>query len=365
LNFSNEWQDSLNPFNSMKVLLWRECLEGCARGEYLPPIGVAIDPTTRCNFNCIWCNAWDIRQEQFTMTEEHAVKLINFLFSWGVKSNCIAGGGEPTLSPAFDVLLDHSYELGISNSVITNGSCLDDKRIALIAKTCKWIGFSMDAGSAETYCKVKGLKEGLSWFSEVLGNISRLRKEIDRIGSSCRIGYKFLIHPYNQGEILRSAVTAKIAGAHDVQFRPVGWDNLTVTKGKEPLVFNVQEINRQLDEALKLTDSEFKVYAVRHKFNPDLSLRRAFSKCWAVSLHPTFSADGNVYICFDRRGDKDLILCRHDPDPKEVLNHWNSQKHKDLMSGIDVNLCPRCTFGGYNEIVEKVIIQDSMCMEHV
>jgi ssDNA-binding Zn-finger/Zn-ribbon topoisomerase 1 len=75
---------------------------------------------------------------------------------------------------------------------------------------------------------------------------------------------------------------------------------------------------------------------------------------------PTFGADGNVHICFDMRGRKDLILCSHYPDPREILKVWNTEFHKNMVKNIKVKDCPRCTFGPYNEIAEEVFIKDKM-----
>ena len=52
-----EWTNPWNPFNSAKVLLWKEHLEGCAKENYLPPVTVDIDPANRCMFDCPHCNA--------------------------------------------------------------------------------------------------------------------------------------------------------------------------------------------------------------------------------------------------------------------------------------------------------------------
>ena len=48
-----EWTNPYNPFNSMKVLIWREHLEGIVRQEFLPPVTADTDPTNLCNYNCI------------------------------------------------------------------------------------------------------------------------------------------------------------------------------------------------------------------------------------------------------------------------------------------------------------------------
>ena len=77
----------------------------------------------------------------------------------------------------------------------------------------------------------------------------------------------------------------------------------------------------------------------------------------------TFAANGNCYLCLDHRGNKDMVLCSHFPDPYEVLKHWNSDRHKKILQSIDPRNCPRCTIGPYNEIVEQVIIEDRMCRD--
>ena len=58
-----EWSDQLNSFNPMKVLLWRQHLEGCAKGDYLPPISANLYLTNLCNHNCWHCLNWGWRQK--------------------------------------------------------------------------------------------------------------------------------------------------------------------------------------------------------------------------------------------------------------------------------------------------------------
>jgi len=112
---------------------------------------------------------------------------------------------------------------------------------------------------------------------------------------------------------------------------------------------------------MSIENEHFHFYGIRHKFNPNLKRKVNFSRCWAPPLLATFGADGKCHLCFDLRGCKDLVMCDHYPDPREVLKFWNSQAHKDMMSKIDPKACPRCTFGPYNEIIEQVFIKDSMC----
>jgi len=358
-----EWSNPWNPFNSAKVLVWREWLEGCAKLNFLSPISVDTDPSNRCNFDCIWCNAFQYMQgEKHDIPEDHLLRLADFYAEWGVYSTCVSGGGEPFMNKGVGSFLLRLKENGIQPGPITNGSLLNDELIDIIARTCRWIGISMDAGTSETYMKVKGIVNK-TIFDRVVENICKLTKRVKELNTECDVCYKYLLHPINAKEILQAAELAKSLGVKDFHLRPVGWDNVAKTNGKEGPDFNsiMEEINYQIEKAMSLEDLNFHVYGVRHKFQPNFQRKVNFSKCWAAPLILTFGADGNCHLCFDIRGRKDLILCSHYPDPHEVLKHWNSNRHKDILQSIDVKKCPRCTFGPYNEVIEKVFQRDSMC----
>ncbi len=353
-----EWLNPWNPFNSAKVLMWREHLEGCAKEDYLPPVTVDIDPSNRCNYDCQFCNAYDMIQGSGKdMPEEHMIKLADFLKEWGVNSACIAGGGEPFMNKGMNNLLKRMHENGLESGVITNGSLLTDKDIATMNETCLWVGFSMDAATKDTYNAIKGITGSL--FDKVVENMKKLVKSMaDNKGS---VAYKYLLTPDNQHEIYDAIKLAKSIGVRDFHLRPAGWDNLTKTEGKKIDNYDFELIDKQLTEGHKLETKNFRVFGIRHKFNPDFTRKVNFKRCWAIPMLPTFGADGNVHTCFDMRGREDLILCRHEPDPSEILKVWNTEFHHEMIRNIDVTKCPRCTFGTYNDIVEKVIIEDGFC----
>lgn len=358
-----EWNNPWNPFNSAKVLVWREHLEGCAKLDFLPPVSVDTDPSNICGFDCIWCNAFQYMQgKKYSIPGDHLLKLADFYAEWGVHSTCVSGGGEPFTNKGIGSFLLKLKENGIESGPITNGSLLNDELIDIIARSCRWFGISMDAAYNETYMKVKGIKNPLIW-TRVLENISKLTKRVKELGTKCDVCYKFLLHPINAFEIFKAAQLAKSLGVKDFHLRPVGWDNVLKTKGKDKIDFQslMLKINDQIEAAMTLEDENFHVFGIRHKFQPDFQRKVNFSKCWAAPLILTFGADGNCHLCFDIRGRKDLILCSHYPDPYEVLKHWNSERHKKILQSIDPQKCPRCTFGPYNEVVEKVFQQDSMC----
>lgn len=364
-----EWSSPYNPFNSMKVLLWREHLQGCASNIYLPPITVDIDPSNRCNFDCVWCNAFDMMNSKAKtkdMSGPHMERLAEFLASWrdkngnGPRSACIAGGGEPFMNPETPSLLEYMHRNDLECGVITNGSIITNEVAKIIAKTCRWVGISMDSATKETFNKIKGLKPNSDIFYKILENIKKLTTYSEQ--TNCDIAYKYLIHPENAAEIGEAAKLAKSLGCRDFHVRPVGWINLTKTDGSTIDLNSYSSfINKGMEQARDLEDDNFHVYGITHKFKPDLTPKKNFSKCRAIPLLPTFGADGWVHTCFDMRGNENLKLCRHDPDPSEIERFWGSRNHIDVVKSIDVEKCPRCTFSAYNEIIEKVIIDDKMC----
>jgi MoaA/NifB/PqqE/SkfB family radical SAM enzyme len=358
-----EWNNPYNSFNSMKVLLWREQLQAIADQDFMPPVIVDTDPSNRCNYNCIWCNAYEYMEgSKFDISPDHLRRLADFYAEWGVKASCVAGGGEPLMNKGLLQFLLDLKERNIEIGVITNGFLLDSEYADVMAKTCRWVGVSVDAGTAETYNCVKGIKLETA-FDRVMGNIAVLAAKTRMTNSSCDVCFKYLLHPINALELYEAAKLAKGLGVRDFQMRPVGWDNIRKTEGKGIDDFTplLEKIDEQVEMALELEDEDFHFYGVRHKFRPDMKRKVGFKRCWALPLLLTFGADGNCHLCFDRRGDKNLIFCRHDPDPREVLKHWNTERHKKMLADIDVRKCPRCTFGPYNEVVENVFLRDGMC----
>lgn len=358
-----EWSNPWNPFNSAKALMWREQLEGCANLNFLSPITIDIDPSNRCNYNCPWCNSYEYRKKApMDISKEHLKRLVDFFVEWGVCSVVAQGGGEPLMNSTTPEFLQWINNSGLEAGLITNGALITDKNAEIIAKSCCWVGVSVDAGCEETYRKTKGIKL-TGQFNLILANIVKLCNQVKKLQSSCRVCYKYLLHPMNAKEILKAANIAKGLGVHDFQVRPVGWINLVRNANKPALYYSeelLKEINNQMVLATALEDDKFRVYGIRHKFTNNFQRKINFTRCRATPLISTFGADGNCHLCLDLREREDLTLCSHYPDPYEVMKYWNSDRHKKLLQNIDVDKCPRCAIGPYNEIVEQVTIKDSM-----
>lgn len=361
---TKEWSDQYNPFNSNKILIWREWLEGCRDGNFLPPITIDIDPSGKCNLNCIWCNFMDYNNENpQNLPEEHLIRIADFAKEWGVKSAHILGGGEPLMNPGTEALIQRLRQNNIPSGMITNGILLKSSLRKTISSCCRWIGISMDSGTADTYTVVKGI-DNKKVFDNVIDNIANLCDTINQEKSTCSVCYKYLLHPKNAKDIFIAAKLAKSLGVNDFHIRPAGWENIN-NKAVSEFDFSdiLEEIDMQIEQARALETDSFHVYGIQHKFAPNKQRKINYSKCLASPIVLVFGADGNCHLCGDRRGQKEFILCSHFPDIQEVKKYWNSEKHKQIIKSVKLKECPRCVLGGYQEIIEKVFINDKMCRE--
>jgi wyosine [tRNA(Phe)-imidazoG37] synthetase (radical SAM superfamily) len=357
----NEWNDPYNPFNSMKILIWNEHLKAYAKDEFPIPITSDTDPTNHCNYNCSHCNAQKYRAKgKFMLSEEQLIEMANIHGDWGIVSTCIAGGGEPCLNPHLDKFIRQLSFNNVDSGVITNGSVMTESQMEAITDCCRYTGFSMDAGNADVFIEIKNIKDK-NIFNNVIHNLEKLCSMRIKKNSRIDIAFKFLMFPSNVHTIFEAAKLAKNCGVQHFHLRPGCTDNLQSDLNLKKVVFDnvIDTAKNQIELSKELECETFKVFGVQHKFGEKWQRKVNFKKCRAVSIMPTFGADGYVHLCFDCRDKDGWILCKH----TDVIKMWGSEKHRQIVNSIDPNKCPRCTYGVYNEIIERVFIEDSMCRD--
>jgi wyosine [tRNA(Phe)-imidazoG37] synthetase (radical SAM superfamily) len=350
-----EWINKYNPFNSIKALAHVEYWKSIKHGVYPPPIFVSIDPSGKCNYNCGFCNASETikKHSDELLSIDNINTIIKMLKDWKTRTTCIGGGGEPLMNANTGYLVDLLHYHGVRIGLVTNGSYIH-KFIPQL-KFCEWVGISVDAGTAETYKKVKGVKADL--FHKVLKNIEIFAQSRTKEHNP-EITYKFLLHPNNYKDILEATKIAKNIGCDVIHIRPGGnpWFNL---QGNEFHFSHaqVQEGKEAIEEARSRYEDEFfKVFGIMHKFSMNWTVRKYFKNCYAGCVTCYIDHNGVIGLCCDRRGDDSLIL-GHISLYKEL---WGSEKHKEIMRTIDLLKCPRCTYSHVNEIFENVIFEDRM-----
>ena len=104
--------------------------------------------TNRCNYHCTYCFGKFDRQKDPSV--DNAQRIIDNIASYFVQNKIIDGrinfaGGEPTLYEHLDELINYSSSLGISVSIVTNGSLLTAERIRSWQDKVSCIGISVDS----------------------------------------------------------------------------------------------------------------------------------------------------------------------------------------------------------------------------
>ena len=367
-----EWSSKWNPFNSDKLMAhvyrWKEI----QRGKIIPPpVIVTVDPTNVCNLNCVWCNSKYLRDRNKNQIDNETLNnMADFLKDWkkdyfGLEAVCIAGGGEPTLHKGLGEFVEQLTDNKINVGIVTNGTNLD-KHMDYLSK-CSWVGVSVDAGTSETYKKLKGV----NYFEKVKENIRKLNKVASKgllgePGQGHGISYKYLLHPENVREVYQAAKIAKELGCRNMHIRPFGnpWDR------KIDSIFSygdIEEFKDQITKARELEDKYFRIFGITHKFDGNFDKANDFKDCHAIFmtadfLPPTSTGKFNFGVCCDRRGDKRLTL-EDLTDFNDVKKFWGSKKHWKMHDKIDVKACPRCTYQPHNQLYEKVIMEENTTYE--
>lgn len=345
--------ESLNPFGGMKNLYHIQYWSQMEKGSIPPPVLVTIDPTNQCNLDCHWCNAGPKSGNR--LTDEEIRQLPEFLFKWGVKAVCIAGGGEPLMHESTPDLIQGLVNYGLEVGIITNGVLLHkNQKICNALSLCKWVGVSVDAGSVNTYNRLKNRDK----FLDVLEGITVLR----HVAPDLEITYKFLIHPLNINDIESAWEYAKRLRCNYFHVRPVDRTWREIAQGiYQPIFKDIDpaDVSRRLHQCHYSNPGYTKMMFNSEKFKLDTFERNLdFRRCRAVGMTCVIQPNQTASLCCDRRGD-DRVKLLDWSTLDDIKGAWGSQAHWDVFERINLKDCPRCTYATHNRLYEAFVSRDT------
>jgi len=290
----------INP--RMKLLQHIDKLVNIKAGLHPAPVNAEIDLSNRCNLGCEGCHmsylhtaglhAHKVALAGDLMDTDMALDMLKQLKDFGVKSVTWTGGGEPTLHPDFDKIIEANE---LEQGIYTNGTLLNPDRAKLLKRKMKWIYISLDRSNKQSYLAYK--KRDL--FTQVNHGIKRL---VEAEGDAT-IGIGYLIDGDNLHEIPAMVHHAiRFLDVDYVQFRPL------VTPGVD---------RSWVTDALPLLKSA----AISSKVIADLGRFEMYwnwggfpyPTCYWSQLQTTITPDGSVWTCVNRRGfDGDKLGNLHD-----------------------------------------------------
>jgi GTP 3',8-cyclase len=265
-------------------------------GAIAPPVNVEIDLSNRCSLGCEWCHfaythtrgplAGRGKPEQVVpggdlMDTDLARSIIDQLADDRVRSITWTGGGEPTLHPSFNHLIEVASGR-IHQGLYTNGAHLNPERAALLKSALTWVYVSLDAADRESYRRDKRTDA----FERVCEGIRLLAGAEGK----ATVGVGFLLTSTNWIDLWRMIELGKSCGADYVQFRP------TITPGEDTswmdeCLPSLRYITDEPGVEVDLERFEMYQYWKGHKY----------STCYWSALQTVITPNGKVWTCVNKR----------------------------------------------------------------
>ncbi|MFP4116400.1 MAG: radical SAM/SPASM domain-containing protein [Candidatus Aenigmatarchaeota archaeon] len=153
----------------MKISTITSRLQRWSEGKIGRPVKVDIFPTQKCNLNCRFCEFPNVDPKEYK-EELPTEKLLEIAGEAGKMGAEVFGivGGEPFLKEGIIDIMKRVKESGMSGSVTTNGTLLDEESVQRIVDM-KWdlLRISID-GVGSTHNKLRGKKGCFSRVTDTL-----------------------------------------------------------------------------------------------------------------------------------------------------------------------------------------------------
>lgn len=286
----------VSPYSNLKIFRHSEEVNRVKNGERIAPIYVRIKPTNRCNQNCYYCHYKNpyLELDQYYPSDEirreKMLEIIQDFKDIGVKAITFSGGGEPLLYSYIEETMEAVLEAGIDLSIITNGSLLMGRKAELLSKA-KWVRISQESGCAETYSKIRGVKEDA--FEKLCENIRNFAKIKN---ADCELGVNFVIGPYNYKEVYRAGKLMQKLGSDHIKYTALMSSD--AEKMHAPFKAEViEQIHKLIDE----NGTNFRVVNLYESdFNSNAVFGRNYDFCGIKDYVTVIAANSKIYYCHDK-----------------------------------------------------------------
>lgn len=342
-------------YNSLKIIHDLDRIKDMRNGKVISPKTVRIDLNTICNHSCSFClyqstnglkslNLSTEMPSRLQIDENRLIQLIKEFEDCGINSLVFLGGGEPTIHPSFEKIIEATNNTKLEYGIITNGSRIDRILPYKEAQGFKWVRVSLDAAKEDTWRKIHRphFKRKYS-FENILKNIERLQNERPDFFR----GLSFIVGKENYQEVYDFIKLGQNLGVDNARI------GLEYGKGfgdrNSDLIPLVIE---QIEKGKKHFESEqFKVFNRVSERKEDIGTKRDYSTCGFKELSTNLGADLNLYTCcFGKYTPQHRIGSLKDRSFAEL---WFNHK-KEFLKNFNISHCPPCWYGETNRVLEYI-----------
>jgi len=276
-------------------------------GQTAAPINVEIDLSNRCSLGCAWCHfshthtrgPWAGKAKRPAhmldcgdlMDFDLANSILRQLSNVGVRSITWSGGGEPTLHPKFDTLVEHAAMAKLPQGLYTHGGHIDQERAALLKELMTFVYVSVDECDEVKYKASKGVDR----FWGVVEGLSNL----ELAKGDAVIGLGYLLHPGNVDDVDAMVAMGRRYNANYVQFRPTIYYDQSAPGAPhtdtEWISAAMQKLDRYQNDPFVVADLD------RFRMYRDWA-GHGYSTCHWAGLQTVITPNGHVWRCVNKRG---------------------------------------------------------------
>lgn len=241
----------------------------------LAPLSINLDLTTACNYKCDHCIDWDILNSKEKHEDDNLRASIQRMAERGLRSVILIGGGEPTLYPGFVPFVQFLKGLGLSVSVVSNGSRGDRLlQAAPFFGEGDWIRLSLDSGSNEIFRRMHNPSSATLNLDEICSWMPKIKAA----NPALQLGFSFVITwkggsrgavkiVENIHEMVMASKRASDAMFDYISFKPFlerqadGAEVMDPAKTEAELQAVIARIQQNLTEARAIVRPGFRVLA--------------------------------------------------------------------------------------------------------
>jgi radical SAM protein with 4Fe4S-binding SPASM domain len=333
-------------------------IENIREGVPVAPTNIQIDLEAYCPHSCEFCSYRNVDWQSHGMVfEEPPRPSADTSIPWEVAENIpyqmeqagipsieITGGGESLAYPHIVPFLDRLALYDIDTAIVTNG-VLFKPALQEHLPNMKWLRFSMDATSPETYTVVHRTPAPV--FNTVLKNIEHYIKQKP---AGVVVGASFVITPHNYDEVRDAAKF----------YRDRGFDNIRYTFTYEPTgtgrlePWERLEVLKDIGAAKSECDSPtFHVFGV-NRIHDYSAANDDFSVCGYQHFVWSIGYNGKVYPC---------CIMKYHPEfemgdlHRQTLAEVVTSPERMAFATLNPQDCKSCWLRDKNKFIEGLLVE--------
>jgi len=359
----------MEVYSTSKALFHTDRINDLKKLKPICPTLIQIDLEAWCNHNCSFCsyrkddgynkemlkliggcasNACapiGVASDKSRLPKSVAYTLPMQMKEAGVPAIELTGGGEPTMWPYLDELIENLIINDIEIGLVTNGSNLPEKRVKALAgyKGTLWIRFSMDGSTQAIHKSIhRTVKDEFAKICKSIGDVVKYKHK-DLV-----LGVSFIITPDNYWDLEDSVKLYKSLGVDNIRF---SW--MYDTSGTAGL--DKAEIDRITgtiaDLKEKYDDDSFSVLGEKGRIDTYSKPNDDFKTCYYQRFEWSVGADGYVYPCCIQKYNPDYAFADITTETvKDIIQSTHAR-----MSTLDPMRCNPCWLRNRNKVIATAI----------